>query len=1003
MFVSEIIDDVLEVLGISDKKRAYSRITKAVKALQDEGDWNANIGGIDIKTDNDQRTISLPPEIETPLAVSVAGRPVFMRDEFFKFHLNGDGFESDPVTGKEPCGVPWAWDDRGAVPSFLDIITAGALIAISDLNSDANTIVRLLGKDENGRDLRTQQLDGSWIDGVEVIARPITDYAGGVITQPTTRNFRRNFVITPMTTFSAVTKHELATGAYMQTVLQTGSMPEPLIDGAYYYIRIADDYKITLHKTRLDSRTGQAPIEIVSTVAGSVVRFLDKRGVTARTQFQSSTDNILTDYDLVTFLGAPLPLPLDSNSTYVVRMNGSNKFSIFENKDDAVDLVNVINVTTPGSSVLVRALKAANPVTTLNFSVRHNMLTNDSVTIENTGGELPTPIVAGAVYFVYVLTNSSMTLHTTLSDSSTGQNPIALTSLGSGTNSVVKIIPASASIGNVNNISAPNHNLNSPVGSGATATVQVSGGNVTGLTVVNGGSGYEVAPTVVINPYLGSGSGAVVKANLSGGVVTSFTVVAQGSGYTTSPAPTATISAAAGSFVRFSTTGSLPPPIDQGTVYRAEAPMSANTFTLNDTTPAPISISGLGSGSLFLVISRTFSVGFIPQFQVNATNYQTGQEIRFFSSGVLPTASPSIDQSTIYYIRKLSNTEVEIYDTSAHAINTASTIGRINILTLGVGQLYLSKEDSATAINRDNFLDLEYSGYLQNLADIKFETSGTLPAPLVAGTTYQLSIVEGLLQVRNSGGTVITLTTIGSGIHSMLLQRDLSVDLSTSLDIVNQQFSTGDTLKVETDGILPSPLTTTNTYYARPISEDKVELYDTLLHAQNIAATTGRLTYLSSGTDQSCTIQVLSAVKVSSTLQIEKAITDGYVTLYAWDTGREGSLTLLAIIAPEITNPIYRRIRVGVKNTWVRMRYRRRSLKISGDRDFINLDSDMAVIMMVKSHELLFKNFADEAEDYRKVAVDYLNKRDRAIEGPRVSTMQFNADIMTNPNDMMVD
>ena len=71
-------------------------------------------------------------------------------------------------------------------------------------------------------------------------------------------------------------------------------------------------------------------------------------------------------------------------------------------------------------------------------------------------------------------------------------------------------------------------------GTGATAVVKVSGGQVTAINVTNGGSGYTVAPTLVINTF-GSGSGATATATVSNGAVTGFSVTAPGSGYTNTP------------------------------------------------------------------------------------------------------------------------------------------------------------------------------------------------------------------------------------------------------------------------------------------------------------------------------------------------------------------------------------------------------------------------------------------------------------------------------------
>ncbi len=103
----------------------------------------------------------------------------------------------------------------------------------------------------------------------------------------------------------------------------------------------------------------------------------------------------------------------------------------------------------------------------------------------------------------------------------------------------------------------PSYNIPGAGGSGAAATATVSGGavqsvkltskgsgytlapnviiasGVNSITVSNGGSGYSKAPTVSITG--GGGSGATATAKLSGGVVTSITITNAGSGYTSAP------------------------------------------------------------------------------------------------------------------------------------------------------------------------------------------------------------------------------------------------------------------------------------------------------------------------------------------------------------------------------------------------------------------------------------------------------------------------------------
>ena len=78
-----------------------------------------------------------------------------------------------------------------------------------------------------------------------------------------------------------------------------------------------------------------------------------------------------------------------------------------------------------------------------------------------------------------------------------------------------------------------------PIGSGATATATISGGVITEIRVISGGSGYLVAPNVTIT----GGAGATATATISGGRVTGISIVNGGSGFTT---PVVTISSGSG-------------------------------------------------------------------------------------------------------------------------------------------------------------------------------------------------------------------------------------------------------------------------------------------------------------------------------------------------------------------------------------------------------------------------------------------------------------------------
>jgi hypothetical protein len=120
------------------------------------------------------------------------------------------------------------------------------------------------------------------------------------------------------------------------------------------------------------------------------------------------------------------------------------------------------------------------------------------------------------------------------------------------------------------------------------------------------------------------------------------------------------------------------------------------------------------------------------------------------------------------------------------------------------------------------------------------------------------------------------------------------------------------------------------------------------------------------------------------------------------DTGRDQNIAFLGNSPYFETNPAYRRIQIRENAKWIRMKYRRRGYDLTTEYDFINLDSKMAILMMVQSQELLLRKFADESERYRAIAVEYLNKRNRAIDGARITPIQVNADIMSNPDDLLI-
>jgi hypothetical protein len=991
MFVSEIIDQVAEVLGRCDRDKALRRISDAVIALQDEGDWNANLGALDVVTFNDGNIVTLPRDVETPLAVAINDHPAFMRDEYYRYHLNGDGLTDSNV-------VPWAWDDQGVFPNFMDIGTPGPIIAYCEILNDEGRIVRILGYDANGREIRSQLEDGEWISGVRY---PFVKAAGIPTSQPLDYTFRRLISTSPSFKFGMATPHRLVTGAEMQIAIQTGSFPEPLINGGFYFVRVENDEEVSVFETRLDAQTNQNRINFTEFSPSAVVTLTENRPVAVRTQFQTVGSSQLIQNSRVMFSAATLPTPLESSRIYRAVPTGPTNFVIYDNEDDANLGENVINVSDSGATVKLRTLQQIFPVTKLAFGVPHNVVTGDQVTVENSGGTLPEPLLPGVAYFVRTINANELTLHENLADTSTGANPITLTTVGTGLNSILKAIPASVAGGGSSIVTtALPHNLSAPSGVSAAATASTTNGTVTSINVTNGGTGYTSPPVVQITG--GSGTGATAEAIVSGGIVTAVRVITGGTGYST--VPSVQFIAQGGSLVRFTTNGTLPQPITNNTVYVGETTAVPTQFTLKTTFPENVRITSTGAGQLYVLISRSFSVSFLPQWKLDASNLVTGNSVQFYADGILPTTVPSqVNPGTLYFVRKINNELIELYDTSANATAPPpSTTGQISAISSGNLQVFVFTERDVSAIPRDNYLDISFTSFLANQAEVKFETTGTLPSPLVAGVPYQVIVVDDKIALTTIGNVPVVIGTIGSGTHKMVIQRTMSVISPTQLDIHDHDFETGSAVTFENEnGALPSPLNSSGTYYLRTVGPDSVEVYLTAAAALGAPSTAGRVVFTDSGEGINRVLQSRTPPNFATISVVEKDVTDGYVRVYAWDTSRSNNVALIGDYHPTETVPTYRRIKVMKNAKSVRIKYRRRPIELLSERDFINLDSRMAILMMVQSQELLFKKFVDEAERYRIIAVEYLNKRNRALDGARAPTVQINADVMGVPEDWM--
>lgn len=152
VIMSDVYDEVAEILGPVGPKDIYDATTEALEALNNRGHWDGLVGYVDIVTDVTQRNLTLPRYVESPIEINFAGRPTFMRNKWFEFHLNGPG-----STCNTACNAwDWVGDACTQNPLSYDV----QLVAIPDDNDDDNLTITIYGDDENGKWIRTNGQDG---------------------------------------------------------------------------------------------------------------------------------------------------------------------------------------------------------------------------------------------------------------------------------------------------------------------------------------------------------------------------------------------------------------------------------------------------------------------------------------------------------------------------------------------------------------------------------------------------------------------------------------------------------------------------------------------------------------------------------------------------------------------------------------------------------------------------------------------------------------------------
>jgi len=156
MFVKDILPDLPAAIGQCTNEYAYRRLTDAVNLLTNKSLINSQVGEITVCVCGN--FVTLPPEVQTVVGMTVDGVPTIIRDQWFTYHINGTG-----DTGYTP--FPFSDVLGNDFPTIREPDKPLKLAARILSAADQNKVLRVFGWAENGDRIMTQGPEGNMEDG----------------------------------------------------------------------------------------------------------------------------------------------------------------------------------------------------------------------------------------------------------------------------------------------------------------------------------------------------------------------------------------------------------------------------------------------------------------------------------------------------------------------------------------------------------------------------------------------------------------------------------------------------------------------------------------------------------------------------------------------------------------------------------------------------------------------------------------------------------------------
>jgi len=159
MYVSDIYEDCIQVLGSCDQPTVFRRLTDAAKRFNHKGISDLTVYNLDLCCCDG--CVTLPAEVYTVLGINVNGKPSMVRDQWFRYHIGGSGDEEClPCQNYSNEDGEWSTYKDPSAPVYL--------VAVTETAQDNNKKLRVYGWDVDGKRIYTTDPGGTLQDGFYV-------------------------------------------------------------------------------------------------------------------------------------------------------------------------------------------------------------------------------------------------------------------------------------------------------------------------------------------------------------------------------------------------------------------------------------------------------------------------------------------------------------------------------------------------------------------------------------------------------------------------------------------------------------------------------------------------------------------------------------------------------------------------------------------------------------------------------------------------------------------